>query len=313
VADNFITNAAAGGATFAADDIGGVHHPRVKLQQGADGAAVDVSAAAPLQVSLANHGANATAVKVDGSAVTQPVSAASLPLPTGATAEATLSAIAGDLGDSADAEAAANGSLIAITKRNRTHLATLAGAVAGTEVQVDVLTSALPTGAATEASLAAAAASLSVLDDWDESDRAKVNIIAGQAGVAAGAGAVGATVQRVTLASDDPAVTALGTLKASLTVVALQVTASGDTQLLASGTRKLKRIEASNSHATVALTVGIKIASLNGGATFGKKYLPAVGGLAVWVFPDGYLPVTAEVINVNLSAAGQVEVTAYYE
>lgn len=35
-----------------------------------------VGAANPLQVSLANHGANATAVKVDGSAVTQPVSIA---------------------------------------------------------------------------------------------------------------------------------------------------------------------------------------------------------------------------------------------
>jgi hypothetical protein len=54
-----------------------------------------------------------------------------------------------------------------------------------------------------------AATSLAVIDDWDESDRAKVNPIVGQAGVAAGAGAVGATVQRVTLASDDPAVTAL--------------------------------------------------------------------------------------------------------
>lgn len=41
---------------------------------------VAVGAAAPLQVSLANHAANATAVKVDGSAVTQPVSiAAGLP------------------------------------------------------------------------------------------------------------------------------------------------------------------------------------------------------------------------------------------
>jgi hypothetical protein len=59
--------------------------------------------------------------------------------------------------------------------------------------------------------------------------------------------------------------------------------------------------------------VGIKVASLNGGATFGKKYLPAAGGQAVWVFPDGYLPVTAEVVNINLSAGGQVEVTAYYE
>jgi len=65
------------------------------------------------------------------------------------------------------------------------------------------------TGFATETTAAAAAASLSVLDDWDESDRAKVNPIVGQAGVAAGAGAVGATVQRVTLASDDPAVSRL--------------------------------------------------------------------------------------------------------
>ncbi len=58
--------------------------------------------------------------------------------------------------------------------------------------------------------LAAAAASLAIIDDWDESDRAKVNPIVGQAGVAAGAGAVAATVQRMTLASDDPAVAVLG-------------------------------------------------------------------------------------------------------
>jgi hypothetical protein len=56
------------------------------------------------------------------------------------------------------------------------------------------------------ASLALIAASASVLDDWDESDRAKVNPIVGQAGVAGGAGAVGATVQRVTFCSDSPGV-----------------------------------------------------------------------------------------------------------
>jgi len=49
-----------------------------------------------------------------------------------------------------------------------------------------------------------------IIDDWDESDRAKVNPIAGQAGVAAGAGAVSALTQRTTLASDDPAVASLG-------------------------------------------------------------------------------------------------------
>lgn len=50
--------------------------------------------------------------------------------------------------------------------------------------------------------LAASAASLSVLDDWDESDRAKVNLIVGQAGVQGGAGAVSATTQRVVIATD---------------------------------------------------------------------------------------------------------------
>jgi hypothetical protein len=164
-----------------------------------------------------------------------------------------------------------------------------------------------------DAGVAAAAASLSVVDDWDESDRAKVNLIAGQAGITAGAGNVAASTPRVTLAADDPAVAGIGTLKSAHSVAAIQATASGDTSLIASGTRKLKRVEASNSHGSTALTVGLKIASLNGGATFGKKYLPAAGGLAVWNFPGGFLQVTAEVVNVNLSALGQVEVTAYYE
>lgn len=53
-------------------------------------------------------------------------------------------------------------------------------------------------------------AAVQIMDDWDESDRAKVNPIVGQAGVAAGAGAVSATVQRVTLASDDPLVANMG-------------------------------------------------------------------------------------------------------
>lgn len=87
MADNFQISQGSG-TTMAADDISGVLHQRVKISQGADGVGVDVSAAAPLQVTLANTGANATAVNVDGSAVTQPVSAASLPLPSGASTAA---------------------------------------------------------------------------------------------------------------------------------------------------------------------------------------------------------------------------------
>lgn len=44
--------------------------------------------------------------------------------------------------------------------------------------------------------------SLSVIDDWDELDRAKVNPIAGQAGVQGASGTVNALTQRVVLATD---------------------------------------------------------------------------------------------------------------
>ena len=73
---------------------------------------------------------------------------------------------------------------------------------------------------------AASATSLAVMDDWDESDRAKVNPIVGQAGIAAGAGAVAATVPRMTLASDDPAVVDLAAMEV------LQTTIAGDTTSL---------------------------------------------------------------------------------
>lgn len=70
--------------------------------------------------------ASMTPLLVNGSGVTQPVSAASLPLPTGASTSANQTT-------------------------GNTSLATIAGAVSGTEMQVDVISSALPTGAATAA------------------------------------------------------------------------------------------------------------------------------------------------------------------
>lgn len=76
---------------------------------------------------------------------------------------------------------------------------TVDGAVtanAGTNLNTSLL--ALEAGG----NLAAAATSLAVVDDWDESDRAKVNPIVGQAGVQGGSGAVSDTTQRVVLATD---------------------------------------------------------------------------------------------------------------
>lgn len=69
-------------------------------------------------------------------------------------------------------------------------------------------------------------AAVEIVDDWDESDRAKVNPIVGQAGIAAGAGAVGASTPRVTLASDDPAVALLGTIDADTSALAGAVSGS---------------------------------------------------------------------------------------
>ena len=92
-----------------------------------------------------------------------------------------------------------------------------------------------------------AATALQIIDDWDESDRAKVNIIVGQAGVAAGAGAVGASVQRMTLASDDPAVALLGTMDADTSALAATI-ASGRVKVavdtaIAAGTNNIGDVD----------------------------------------------------------------------
>jgi len=50
VADNTTLNAGSGGDVIATDDVGGVKYERVKVNFGVDGAATDVSAAAPLPV-----------------------------------------------------------------------------------------------------------------------------------------------------------------------------------------------------------------------------------------------------------------------
>ena len=69
-------------------------------------------------------------------------------------------------------------------------------ASAGTNLNTSAL--ALETGG----NLAGAATSLAVIDDWDETDRCKVNPIAGQAGVQGGSGVVTALTQRTVLATD---------------------------------------------------------------------------------------------------------------
>lgn len=150
-----------------------------------------------------------------------PVSAASLPLPSGAATAAkqpTLGTAGTPSADVISIQGVASGTVIPVSDGGGS--LTVDGTVtanAGTNLNTSAL--ALEAGG----NLAAAATSLSVIDDWDETDRAKVNVIVGQAGVAAGAGAVGATVQRVTLASDDPAVASLGLLDNAIAGNEMQV------------------------------------------------------------------------------------------
>jgi hypothetical protein len=85
--------------------------------------------------------------------------------------------------------------------------------VAAVSVTVPVSAAALPLPAnaaqETGGNLAAQTTALQIIDDWDETDRAKVNLIAGQAGITAGAGTVAANTPRVTHASNDPVTTAV--------------------------------------------------------------------------------------------------------
>lgn len=100
-APTFATSTTTAGVTYWAVDLGGAARARANVTNYSAGTVTvtgfaswfsttgsvwvaNGTAATPMQVSLANTGANSTAVKVDGSASTQPISAASLPLPTSA-------------------------------------------------------------------------------------------------------------------------------------------------------------------------------------------------------------------------------------
>lgn len=78
MADNIAVTAGSG-ETIAFDDISGVKHQRVKISQGADGVAADVSSAAPLQVTLANTGANTNKLLVTPDLPTGAATAAKQP------------------------------------------------------------------------------------------------------------------------------------------------------------------------------------------------------------------------------------------
>lgn len=198
MADGFLSTQGTG-TTIATDDIAGVHYQRVKLSQGTDGSAADVSSAAPLQVTLANHSANATAVKVDGSAVTQPVSGSVATTNAGTfvvqengaslTALQLIDDTIATLGTTTYTEATTKGSVIGAVRRDaNTTLVDITNEIAPLQVNA--------TGELKVAQIQALPAGTNNIGDVDV---LTVNGVA----PAFGTGVRGATVQRVTIATDD--------------------------------------------------------------------------------------------------------------
>jgi len=84
-------------------------------------------------------------------------------------------------------------------------------------VQVDIVSSALPSGGATAANQTTMITALQLLDNAVDGNYLNVNANIAGTDFVGGAGAVASGVQRVTLASDDPAVTDLAAIEVLLT------------------------------------------------------------------------------------------------
>jgi len=138
-------------------------------------------------------------------------------LPSGAATELTLAALNGKVTVCNTGAVTISASALPANAAQETggNLATIAGAVSGGQVQVDVVAE-LPAGTQNIGSVNVAASALpanaaqetggnlATMAAWNETGRAAVNIIAGQAGIAAGTGVDGAAVPRVSLATDVP-------------------------------------------------------------------------------------------------------------
>jgi hypothetical protein len=242
-AGTFAVQAAQSGAwTVAVSSVGGtvaVSAASLPLPTGAATAAkqpaLGTAGTASADVITVQGVASMTALVVDGSAVTQPVSGtfwqATQPVSIAAAVAVTdnsgsltvdapvATPVFVRLSDGAAAISTLPVSLASVPSHEVTNAGTFAvqAAQSGTwninnvgtlatitnTVHVDDDGASLTVDAA---ELTAIAASTAAMDDWDETDRCKVNPIAGQAGVQGGAGTVTALTQRVAFATDANAV-----------------------------------------------------------------------------------------------------------
>lgn len=218
------------GANIATDDVAGVQYQRTKVNFGVDGSATDVSTTNPLPVSLANTGANATAIKVDNSAVTQPASIADGSHIT--------------FGAKADAKSAATDttaiSAMSVWKQISASVQAIATSIAGTLTVATHAVTQSGTWNVTVNSAIAAGTNLLGKVGLDQTTPGTTNAVAiGQIGsttVDSNSGVKSAGTLRVVLATDQPQLTnkLLVTPDANSAVNVAQI--NGTTPLMGNGT-----------------------------------------------------------------------------
>jgi len=141
------------------------------------------------------------------------------------------------------------------------------------------------------------AASLSVLDDWDDSNYANINMNIAGTDVIGGAGAVASGVQRVTLASDDPAVVDLAAIEVLLTGI------DSDTDAIKTAVQILDDWDDSN-YANVNINLAGSDAPTGGGSESGAlRVTIANDSTGVVSVDDGGGALTVDgTVTANLSA-----------
>lgn len=155
----------------------------------------------------------------------------------------------------------------------------------------------------TEASGSAIKTAVEIMDDWDESDRAKVNLIVGQAGIAAGNGASGATVPRVTIANDSTGV--IATVSTVTTVSTVSALGTGTT-----GPQKAEDVGHSTGDMGIYM-LGVRDDSpaVHSGADndYESLHISGQGGLWTSPMPPTYeVALNSEIVKKYYTSAGAV-------
>lgn len=200
------------GKSVATDDVSGQQYQRIKLDLGTDGAAAPA---------VAGAGAVSTGVQRITLASDDPAVALL------GTIDTDTGVIAGDTTSIDGKITACNTGAVVISSGTVTTVSTVTNLAQMGGVAISLNEGVLGTGVQ-RVSLATdddAVTSLGIIDDWDESDRAKVNPIVGQAGVQGAEGTITALTQRVTLATDDDGVAHLATIAGDTTSIDGKITA----------------------------------------------------------------------------------------